>query len=340
MQCVNCQFENMPGTSACVRCGTSMTLATAVIDVHPPRAGRWSKRVRRLSPRVAVRVRTKDAVGDVVGQAARVLDLRLDDSVPAVPLLLRALVPGWPQLYVGMRVLGRVMLYAWVGLLLVWLLFCYGTVMGSVLLGLAFSAHAASVAGVLNRVLDPMSALRRIGYAVGVTVLVLGLIYLPAGRLLFAVADPVVMQMDQYPFEQGDVGLVNRAALVGSEPRAGQVVLYTPAEYRTTVQHGMIIYGGPRIDRILAGPGDRVRWVDGRLYVNGKVSGLEPLNRSVMPRQFEVSVPAEHYLIVPTTTPAVARPPDLLGMALIGRDRIAGVVWLQNLPLTKLKVIE
>src|SRR5215213_6505561 len=42
MQCSSCGFENMPGSEACARCASSLSLATAVMDVHPPRAGRFA----------------------------------------------------------------------------------------------------------------------------------------------------------------------------------------------------------------------------------------------------------------------------------------------------------
>src|SRR5919204_650375 len=47
MQCPSCRFQNMPGVEVCGRCGSSLRLATAVVDVHPPRARAWQKRVRR-----------------------------------------------------------------------------------------------------------------------------------------------------------------------------------------------------------------------------------------------------------------------------------------------------
>ena len=50
MQCPNCQFQNMPGANACVRCGTSMQLRAEAIDVHPPRARPLVLHLRRWIP--------------------------------------------------------------------------------------------------------------------------------------------------------------------------------------------------------------------------------------------------------------------------------------------------
>ena len=41
----------MPGLESCGRCGTSLPLGTATIDINPPRASRTAKRVRKVVPR-------------------------------------------------------------------------------------------------------------------------------------------------------------------------------------------------------------------------------------------------------------------------------------------------
>ena len=42
MQCRACAFENMPGQTACGRCGAQLAAAgdASPADLHPPRAGR------------------------------------------------------------------------------------------------------------------------------------------------------------------------------------------------------------------------------------------------------------------------------------------------------------
>lgn len=45
MQCNQCGFENLPGLTVCIRCG-SVLEATQSIHVHPPRAAAWAKQVR------------------------------------------------------------------------------------------------------------------------------------------------------------------------------------------------------------------------------------------------------------------------------------------------------
>src|SRR5262245_58404504 len=114
MQCANCRFENMPGVEACGRCGASLRLATGTLDVHRPRAGKWSKRVRRV-PGHAVPRRLKNAAS--TGWAS--LRSGALAEAPARPVVWRMIVPGWPQLFLRRRLLGHALLWTWLaGLLL------------------------------------------------------------------------------------------------------------------------------------------------------------------------------------------------------------------------------
>src|SRR5947209_16589193 len=97
MKCVNCQFQNMPGSTVCGRCGTALGLATATaIDVHPPRAGRWRKRVREALPVRRAYFGLRDAA-----ERARVS--RLAAPGGDVAFLLRLTVPAWPQFAAAQR---------------------------------------------------------------------------------------------------------------------------------------------------------------------------------------------------------------------------------------------
>ena len=70
MQCSSCRFENMPGVDVCGRCGSSLRLATAVLDVHPPRARPWAKRLRRYLPLHAASARLRDVASEVSRQVS------------------------------------------------------------------------------------------------------------------------------------------------------------------------------------------------------------------------------------------------------------------------------
>jgi hypothetical protein len=130
----------MPGSGRCARCGSSLALATAVIDVNPPRAGRYARRMPRFWG-------LKQAWGNLTlsaGQPFAEYFARYDDTNFDLSTMVRLVVPGWATWYRGNH--GRALLFfaAYFGLLLPAIVLL-GTGLGSLLLGLAFGVHVASV---------------------------------------------------------------------------------------------------------------------------------------------------------------------------------------------------
>src|SRR5436190_4559022 len=131
MQCSSCGFENMPGSDDCCRCGTSMRLATAVMDVQPLRAGKVAKRLRRIVPAprayFGVRDGLKQGALSAGARGAAVTSPWLvkikEEPIPAWPLLWRLLVPGWSHFYARQVWRGRLFLWGFVATLLPGLLF-------------------------------------------------------------------------------------------------------------------------------------------------------------------------------------------------------------------------
>src|SRR5579885_2335226 len=117
MQCPSCRFENMPGRETCGRCGTSLVLSAAAIDVHPPRASWAAKRVRQAVPRRLL-YRARDAAAEahraITGSIVE--DSRI--PLPEPGILPRLIVPGWAHLHAGLRIRGWVFLGAYLPLLL------------------------------------------------------------------------------------------------------------------------------------------------------------------------------------------------------------------------------
>jgi hypothetical protein len=339
MQCRNCRFENMPGAAACGRCGTSLGLATAVIDVHPPRAKPWRKRVRQWLPvrRAAVRVRdAADAGRRVAFGAAEELRLPLMEG----PVVRRLIVPGWAHFYCGQRVRGWIFLACYLGLGLAGLLL-WGTTAGSIFLGLAFSAHASAALDIMlqgrgefpSRFATLFLVMAALGFG----------LYLPAGWLLTRIASPRAIEASVGPFAEGDVVLVNQWAYLRSAPQPGNVVLYHFPGLQVSAiaqRHAaMRIPAGEVIDRILAGPGDDVRLEGGRFIVNGVSSPWLPLNPAVLPDRLTTKVPANCYLVLPSTLPYRDFQMNLAAYevaASIPAERIVGKVYLRSQPLWRL----
>jgi signal peptidase I len=341
MECSSCGFENMPGSDACGRCASSLRLATAVMDVRPPRAGKFAKRLRRALPMRRAYFGVRDAFEDV-HLPSLTGSTWIFDNFPAWPLLWRLFIPGWSHFHAGQRIRGHAFLWGFVALLLPGLLFM-GTTLGSILLGLAFSVHTSAALDVFNQAAPPCGMRRMFARSILVSIVLALCIYLPIGWLLARVAAARTMEMTAEPFLAGDVVLVNQSRRANDSPRPGQVVLYLLPAQQTDPQHGRIYgYDGERIDRVLAVAGDRVVWAKGALTVNGAASPWRPLNEAVLPTRLALTVPRGCVFIIPSTTPNLssASPAALwVSLSCVPREQVAGTVYLRSQPLSRLKVI-
>lgn len=343
MQCASCRFENMPGVGACGRCGSPLALGTLAVDVHPPRAAPWAKRLRRWLPIHPALYGARDAGRALVRESGLRETLRMELPGTFAGLFGRALVPGWPQFYLGQPLLGRAFLGSYLTLLLLSLLL-YGTTLGSLLLGLVFSVHVASCVSVLR-----LGGIQGAAFWVGVVVVFLLLslgVYAPAGWLVNRAASPAELRFNAPPFEYGDVVLYSPGYYWFRAPRPGDVVLYDQQGGNFPLnppQHGYIrVAQGQRIDRILAGPGDRVLWEKGELTVNGQPSPLQPLNPATLVPRLALDIPPGHYLILPTAgpgLPAALTADNWRGLTVVPLASIHGRVFLRSYPFTRIQRI-
>jgi signal peptidase I len=293
MQCVNCQFENMPGSAHCARCGTSLRLASLAISIEPPRATAWQKRLRRLVP-WQLRWRAY--------QSASVTRRDLDVELPGAGLALRLLIPGWPQWYRGQARRGALLLAGYLASVLLGLA-TWGSILGSTCWGLAVGLHALSCFDAL--VVDQRMGNRRGRMLAGVLVAVLVFaVYYQGVRMVSLPWEPMRLLSASGPLRPGDVVLIHRWAYRDVPPRVGDVVLYdAPGGLLAPRRNRVLRFVGWRIDRIVAGPGDTIRWENGQLFVNGAASKVQPLNMRAMPPRFQATVPEGRFAILPTTDP-------------------------------------
>ena len=63
----------------------------------------------------------------------------------------------------------------------------------------------------------------------------------------------------------------------------------------------MFVLQGPRIDRMLAGPGQVIVWDGERLTVDGQASPVLPLNPKGAKQRLSFTVPTGSYFILPST---------------------------------------
>ena len=337
MQCVNCKFNNMPGSQTCARCGSSLMLAESGIDVHPPRAGSIALLMRRLVPIHQLYYSMRDRHANLSRATMPLIDAHL----PEKALLARLVVPGWAQLHIGERWQGRALLFAWLALLLAGLLY-FGTWGGSILLGLAFSVHSFASADIVNRASEDRGIAAQITRSLAISLILAATMYGPGSYLITRIADPISPQYAAGQIRDGDTLLVNHWAT----PDAGSVVLYDIPQYQGAALRieGLqrVGYAGQRIDRIIAIAGDQLEVSKGVLLVNGKVARNASLGTVKLPDLPRTDVPAEYVFIVPTTTKDLDFAVDagmLRQMCLVPTRQVQGVVYARLHPLHRFRLI-
>ncbi|HTU25749.1 MAG TPA: hypothetical protein VMF30_10145 [Pirellulales bacterium] len=336
MQCANCEFQNMPGNVRCIRCGASLTLGSADIAIAPPRASARAKRLRQWSPRFLRQV------GSRLGRITRPAFADSADSPRTSELptncLLRSIVPGWAQAYLGRTTTGRQFFWSWLGLVLASAA-CYGSQIGAIFVGAMLSVHFGSMIDLFWRLQRYGGQVRRtIGTAAGCT-LVLAMYWMIGSGLHRTIDTRQWIEMAAAPFAPGDV-LVFRPTPAASAVHPGEVVLFRGQTWTGNAQvlgwHVLRRINGEWVDRVIAGPGSHVLWEKGELWVDGRPSDLRPLNPARMPERLEMDVPPGSLAIFPTTDPNYL--PDAVTSA-IARGRIIGRAIMRNYPPWRFWVI-
>ena len=338
MQCVNCHFENMPGTPSCVRCGTSLGLATAVISIEPPRATKLQKELRRWVPFWQMYYPVRNRMASAFQSAATAVARDLAIHVPGFGTWMRMIVPGWAHIHEGHKIRGRVFMGVWLAAVIVGTL-CYGTSLGAVAVGIVFATHASSILDLVlqsnNR--NPRTAV--IATAMSVTLALA--IYWPIISAIPQFVDSRQLLQTSAPFVPGDVVLYNPRAFVGSSPQPGDVVLYRNAEFTAATpervrgdRRTVTRVRGEWVDRVVAGPNSTVRWDGEKIWVNGEPSSVQPLNPKMLPASLEIQIPAGACCILPTTNPYLAQTTLTAGESncIVHDSHIVGRVFLRNYP--------
>lgn len=351
MQCSSCAFENMPGSDACCRCGSplDLTVTTAVMDVHPPRAGKLRKSLRKFArpPQSYFTFRDNLHAGarktSEVG--AQLIGELTPTTWPAWAVVRRCVVPGWSHLYLGQRTRAHLFFWSFVACLLQAIL-SLGTQFGSIAVGLAFSVHSAAASDVFNQGLGHGTTVMQIGRSILVTIGLAVLIYLPIAWALSRVALIREVQIASGPLQPNDVVLVNCALRGADWPRPGQVIVYelnagNVQGWSSGREHVYYAIFGERLDRVLARAGDQIDWNRGVLTVNGVVSSLRPLNPVGAPARVRLTVPAEHVFVLPTTSPRLRELPEAeyAQLACVPVANVAGSVCLRYRPFSRMGVI-
>lgn len=326
----------MPGVSVCGRCGSPLGLKTLAVDVHPPRAGAWAKRLRRWLPLGPVYYEARDAGRAVARESWASLSGRTDAPGPDSSILMRLLVPGWAHFYLGHPLQGRMFLGGYLAFLLMGFIL-FGSTPGVMALSVAFSVHVVSCVSILR--LGGFYGRAYWGAIAFVFAFLLVAVYVPAGWLVNQSVRSIQFNHDALPFQAGDVLLHSPFLDRGRVWQPGDVVLYHQEGGYIRQGGNFYVPPGPRIERILAEAGDEVVWERGQLTVNGQPSSLRPLSPAMHVPKLTMKVPTGYYLVMP----ALLNIPNNLPMQalrevmLVPAGSIQGRVLLRSYPLTRVR---
>lgn len=225
---------------------------------------------------------------------------------------LGALIPGYPQWRWRQRERALALSGTFASALAVGL-FAWGTPLGLASLGLAFASHVASAVDAIRQAAFP-------GFARGVPALSasfgLGLgCYAPALALAAVVAWPGPRHG-----APGESYLVDRLAYREVSPAPGE-----------WVHHRRPDGSGFDLARVVAGPGERVEWSDGRLRVGDRELGWLPEARAGSPLELAIEVPPGHLLVAPAR--GSRRTGASSGLMLLPERCVNGRAWAQLYPL-------
>ncbi len=333
MQCPSCQFENMPGSSLCARCAATLTFQTDEIDVNPPRASSFE---RRLPSRLIASVRLSMAsIRTVLGKIVGLYRPSAHFEGQLTEYLSLA-IPGLHQIQRGEPQRGKIMLAVYLTLLLLTLVLA-GTRVGSLFLGILFAWHVVSAVDALVRDFDqPIDRLR---FTATIGILVLALVYLPSLWLIQRFAVPLNIGISTRYFNAGDVVWYSQFA----NPDVGDLVLYdvptTGLAGRRNQYNVQYRVAGLRINRLVATAGQTLRIEDGKLLVDGDISPWQPAVNLHLAAGQEVIVRPNHVFILPEDmVPGQtinAQFSQRLGM--IPANNVRGALFARTFPPTRVR---
>lgn len=266
MRCARCEFENIPGQTRCIRCGSILEAGSAIIEIYPPRMAAWRKPFRD-----GMRwLRSRRLMSKMPAVVRRGCDVVISDSL--VGLVLNV-IPGLPYL------LKRRFREVWLLVLLWFVLLCaslvfYHSPVGGLLIGLTLAVHAwiAVRYGLVEEI-------RGFGERVALVVIViilLALLYWAAPRIVIRgfAGGYTSLTIRALNVSSGDYFLVRHVRSTEEPLPRGTLVLIEPPRIRNAQRDQRLNQGQRMIGQIVGLPGETVR-VERNAYIIGR-QRLEP----------------------------------------------------------------
>lgn len=145
-----------------------------------------------------------------------------------------------------------------------------------------------------------------------------------------------VQGYSMYPtFDDGDYLLTDKLSYRLHEPKAGEVVVFNAPD------HPKYDY----IKRIIAVPGDRVKLINGKFYVNGYIldeseylsSEIITQGEGFLKEGGETIIPPNYYFMAGDNRPGSS---DSRQFGPVAKDKIVGKAWIRYWPITSMGIIE
>lgn len=339
MRCASCEFENLPGLTACARCGSGLLPQQVVVE--PPRAS-------RLRARTHLACWTHDAGGIVWRVKRSIAGVRFSpDGSPRRVAVIATLIPGLGHLLEGLRFMGGLILFTWLALLLLVITDYYPGLSHWLIAGMIM-VHNLAFISLLYGQLGIESFARRVLFSAAVFGALFLVLYAPAmwcaSRCIFQIPyDGAVLG---WGIESGDTLLLGGFSLPPATCRPGELVVYRVNARRT---YGAYVRQGYNVDRILAGPGDRLTVENGTLIINGApappdVRPLGPIPLRL--RDLDLALGEHEYAVLPSNIPLAVYGgrEDLLPMlrhiCKVPRENIRGRVLWRVRPFSRFGPVE
>jgi type IV secretory pathway protease TraF len=295
MRCVRCEFENIPGQTRCIRCGSILEMGRGAVAIYPPRMPAWRKPFRHAMRRL--RGLHLAPQKSVLARISPRLEPVISDSL--VGLVLNA-IPGFAHLLNGRLREVRLLLPLWLVLLGAGL-FLYGSPMGFLLIGLAIGTHAwiAISYGLFREVGDFFA---RLGAALVVVVL-LAVLYWATPRLVVPSLTPAytALTIPALHVHAGDTFLVWRRDGAEETLLRGALVLIRPPNLVVGREYRAGESTRPMIGQVVGLPHEVVQ-----IWGDTFVIGRKPLDPNSFPvpqwlrrrgDRARVPVPADSYFV-------------------------------------------
>jgi type IV secretory pathway protease TraF len=295
MRCARCEFENIPGQTRCLRCGSILEAGGAAIEIYPPRMAAWRKPFRD----VMRWLRGRRLMSKMPAAVRRGCDVVISDSL--IGLVLNV-VPGLPYLLKRRFREVRLLVLVWF-ILLCASVFFYHSPIGGLLIGLTLAVHAwiAVRYGIIKEI---EGFTERVALVL-IVIILLALLYWAVPRVVIRgfTGGYTSLTIPALNVSTGDYFLVRHVAGREEPLPRGTLVLIEPPGIRNAHRDQRLNQGQRMIGQIVGLPGEAVR-VERNAYVIGG-QRLEP-SQFPVPRWLQqfppravggVSVPDRSYFV-------------------------------------------